>query len=203
MQRKAFEKVRNHECRGILLILQHEPTYTIGTGGGMENLLNSEEFFQSRGIDIVKINRGGNITFHGPGQLVVYPIFDLNELKKDAHWYISCLEETVIRVLKQYGISGSRKQEYRGVWVKDQKVSAVGVAIKHWITYHGLSFNINLDKKYFDWINPCGIKDFGICSLDDFTDRIDISRIMQQMRESFEEVFEIKLSQDYPCMLEI
>ena len=192
IQEAAFEKVARGEAQGILIVLEHSPVYTIGADGGWDNLLHSTEFFEGKGIDIVKINRGGNVTFHGPGQIVAYPVFDLKYLKKDVHWFINSLESSVINVLKEYGIEGSRKPQYRGTWVADKKISAVGVHVKKWITTHGLSFNVNVDKEFFNWINPCGIKEFGIASLEDFADRIDIATVKQQLIQSLENVFEIK-----------
>lgn len=175
-----------------MLILEHSPVYTIGSSGGWDNLLKTKEFLDSRGIDIVEINRGGNVTFHGPGQIVAYPIFDLNHLEKDAHWYIGCLENAVINVLKEYGITGSKKPQYRGTWIGEKKISAVGVHVKRWITTHGLSFNINVDKEYFDWINPCGITEFGITSLEDYVENIDIACVKKQLISSFEDIFQIQ-----------
>jgi lipoyl(octanoyl) transferase len=193
MQKKAFELVKDQEYKGILLVLEHAPVYTIGTGGGQENLLRSKEYIESQGVDIVQISRGGNITFHGPGQIVAYPIFNLNFLRKDTHWFIDCLENAVIDVLGQYGIKGSKKPEYRGTWVEDEKISAVGVAVRKWVTFHGLSFNINLDKEFFNWINPCGITEFGVTSLEDHVSNFEINTIKDQLIKSLENVFEITL----------
>lgn len=193
LQQNAFSMVRNQVRDGIILVLQHRPVYTIGTGGGWQNMLFAKDFFDSRGIDIIEVSRGGNVTFHGPGQIVVYPVLDLTKLRKDAHWYIECLEEVVVRVLKQYGISGTRKPEYRGVWIGDEKIAAVGVSVKRWITQHGLSFNIDVDKTYFDWINPCGIKEFGITSLEDHVSQPDHDHILRQLADCMEEVFEISI----------
>lgn len=192
MQQSAFEKVHSGQYNGILILLEHHPVYTIGTGGGWENLLYSRAYYEEQGVDIVEINRGGNITFHGPGQLVAYPIFDLTELKQDSHWYIESLEQIVINVLDEYGIEGSRKPEYKGVWIADKKISAVGVHLKRWITSHGFSFNINVDKKYFNQINPCGITDFGISSLEDYQKTSDMTQIKQQVAKNFENVFDIQ-----------
>ncbi len=192
MQQSAFEKVRDGECEGVLIVLEHDPVYTIGTGGGLENLLCSREYLESQGIDIVEINRGGNITFHGPGQIVAYPVFNLSSMQRDAHWYIASLEQAVIDVLGEYGIEGTRKPEYRGVWIQDKKVSAVGVHLKKWITTHGLSFNVNVDKKYFNQINPCGITEFGIVSLEDYIEKINIADVKQKLVKSFENVFDIQ-----------
>lgn len=202
MQMNALEKVKNKEYKGIILILQHLPTYTTGSGGGWDNLLYPIEYFKNQGIELIETKRGGNITFHGPGQIVMYPILDLTELKKDVHWYIQSMEESVIRLLKKYEIIGYRKPEYRGVWVGDKKMSAVGVAIERWVTYHGISLNINVDKKYFDWINPCGIKEFGICSLEDYVTDTDINCVLNKMVECFEEVFQIKLQEENQLLFE-
>ena len=131
MQQKAFEQVANGEFEGILFISEHQPVYTIGTNGGWENLLCTKEFLEAEGVDIVRVNRGGNITFHGPGQIVAYPVFDLSKHERDAHVFVKNLEQVVINVLDDYGIEGSRKPEYRGVWINDKKVSAVGVHLKN------------------------------------------------------------------------
>lgn len=177
IQRQAYEKVYDEGYNGILFILEHTPVYTIGTNGGIENLLVSKEILEEKGIDIIETKRGGNVTFHGPGQIIAYPIFNLKKIKKDAHWYIDCLEEVVINTLLEYGISGSRKPEYRGVWVEDLKISALGVYLKRWITLHGLSLNINVDKKYFEMINPCGITEYGISSLEDYVKHVEINKV--------------------------
>lgn len=164
--------------------------------------MRTREYFESQGIDIVKINRGGNVTFHGPGQIVAYPIFNLNYLNKDAHWYIDCLENVVINVLKEFGIAGTKKAQYRGTWVGENKISAVGVYLKNWITMHGLSFNINVDKEYFSWINPCGITEFGIASLEAYVENIDISKVKRQLVQSFEYIFNIELEEASQDILE-
>ncbi|NLY70623.1 MAG: lipoyl(octanoyl) transferase LipB [Clostridiales bacterium] len=192
LQEEAFEAVKNKEYSGVFILLQHKPVYTIGKGGGRENILRSAEFLKSQNIDVVDVTRGGNITFHGPGQIVFYPILDLTLLKKDAHWYVDNLEEVIIRVLKNYGVEGTRKPEYRGVWVDDKKISALGISVKRWITGHGVSFNVNVDKEYFSWINPCGITEFGITSLEDYVSDIDMEVLNKQIISSFEEVFQIK-----------
>lgn len=192
LQMTAYEQVKNGDFDGVLIVLEHHPVYTIGTGGGWENLLCTGEMLIEQGIDIVEINRGGNITFHGPGQIVAYPVFNLSKLKRDSHWFMDCLEQTVINVLGDYGVEGSRKPEYRGVWIKDKKISAAGVHFKRWITSHGLSLNICVDKKYFSQINPCGITEFGVASLEDYLGRVDIGGIREKLVKSFEEVFDIR-----------
>ena len=172
--------------------MEHHPVYTVGTGGGLENLLCSEKFLKEQGVEVVKVSRGGDITFHGPGQVIAYPVFDLTKLKRDVHWYVDSIEQVVINVLKGYGIEGSRKPKYRGVWVKDEKISAVGISLKKWITSHGLSFNINVDKKWFGQINPCGITEFGITSLEDFKGNVNLADVKEKLVKSFEDVFDVQ-----------
>ncbi len=195
-QNKAFESVKNEEYDGMLLILEHTPVFTFGTGGGFDNFLMPKKKLSDLGIDLVKTKRGGNVTFHGPGQIVAYPIFNLAKLQKDSHWYMHCVEEVVIKTLEEFGIKGSRKPKYRGVWVEDRKISAVGIRISKWITMHGLGFNINVDKKYFDMINPCGITEFGVASLEDFGIDMEIEDIKDVLISNFEKVFEIELIED-------
>lgn len=202
MQQIAQKKVIEGEYDGILFILEHAPVYTLGTGGGRDNFLIPEEELSQKGIDVVETKRGGNVTFHGPGQVVAYPIFNLKKLKQDAHWYIGCLEEVVIKTLEEYGISGSRKLEYRGVWVDNSKISALGVYLKRWVTFHGLSFNVNVDKAYFSIINPCGITQYGISTLEDYTDSADINKVKKQLIQNFEKVFNIKLQSEDKSILE-
>lgn len=194
MQKKAFEMVKSGDYSGILMVLEHNPVFTIGTGGGLENMLLPKETLIEQGFDIAEVKRGGNITYHGPGQIVAYPIFDLTKLKKDAHWYLDCLEETVINVLDNYDIKASRKHEYRGVWIDNSKITAVGVALKRWVTYHGLAFNINVNKEHFKMINPCGITEFDISSLNDFVSA-DVDDVKDELIRSFEEIYNIEFDE--------
>lgn len=202
LQLNAFEKVKNNIYDGILLILEHKPVYTIGSNGGWDNFLYNKEDLKKQGIDIVSISRGGNVTFHGPGQIVAYPIFNLSHLKKDIHWYIACLEDVIIDTLKGYGIEGSKKPQYRGVWIKDKKIAAIGVHVKRWTTIHGLSFNIHVDKKYFQMINPCGIKEFGVSALEDYLNHVEIDCVKQKLISSFEHVFNIKFERADKSIIE-
>lgn len=196
MQQQAYEKVSSGAYDGILFILEHVPVYTLGTGGGKDNFLIPQNELEKKGIDIIETKRGGNVTFHGPGQIVAYPIFSLAKLKKDAHWYIDCLEEVVIKTIKEYGISGSRKPQYRGVWVGDCKISAVGVYLRRWIALHGLSLNISVERKYFNLINPCGITEYGISNLKDYIETVEINKTKEQMLYNFEKVFNIDFSKE-------
>jgi lipoyl(octanoyl) transferase len=195
MQQKAYELVAAGEYDGIIFILEHKPVFTVGANGGFENILVTVEELKKKEIDLVKINRGGNITFHGPGQIVAYPILNLNKHYRDVHWYVSLLEDVVINTLSEYNIEGYKKPEYRGVWVGDKKISAVGVHMKKWISTHGLSLNVNVDKAYFKMINPCGITEFGVTSMEDYQDNIKIADIKYKLIENFEKLLKINLTE--------
>lgn len=189
LQEKAFGRVSSGEARGILLLLQHKPVFTIGRSGGSENLLADEKTLRASGIEICETDRGGNITYHGPGQIVAYPVFDLSRWKKDLSWYVTSLEEVVIQVLKDYGITAGRKAKYRGVWVGDKKIAAIGISVHKWITMHGLAFNVKVNKDHFRLINPCGIKEFSVASLDDFVPEVGFGHVVKSVREKFSTVF--------------
>lgn len=148
-----------------LLLVEHPPVYTLGKGGSMQHLLLSEVELTARGIQFFPINRGGDITFHGPGQLVGYPILDLECFFTDVHRYVRNLEEVIIRTLADFGLSSYRIPGYTGVWIggeaaaQQRKICAIGVHLSRWVTLHGWAFNVNTDLDYFDYIVPCGIAD--------------------------------------------
>ena len=190
LQEKAFDKVVSGKADGILLLLEHKPVFTIGRSGGKENLLVDESYLKTAGIELYETNRGGNITYHGPGQIVAYPIFDLKNWKKDLPWYVTCLEEVIINVLKDYGIKAGRKPKYRGVWVGDKKIAAIGIAVAKWITTHGFAFNVKVNKDHFNLINPCGITEFSVVSLDDFVKDVNFDEVMEKVKDNFSVVFD-------------
>ena len=148
-----------------LLFCEHPPVYTLGRSGSVDNLLLDQPGLQEKGIEFFKINRGGDITFHGPGQIVGYPIFDLDEFFTDVHRYVRYIEEAVIRTIAEYGLEGIRVDAYTGVWLPEKgwlperKICAIGVHLSRWVTMHGFAFNINTDLSYFRHIIPCGIDD--------------------------------------------
>jgi len=144
-----------------LLLVEHFPVYTLGKNTPKEHLLTKE----SDNISIIQTDRGGDITFHGPGQLVGYPILDLNQYKRSISWYMRELEQLIIDVLKEYDINAGRKKGLTGVWVKGKKIAALGVRISKWVTMHGFSLNINPDLKYYQGIIPCGISEYGVTSM--------------------------------------
>jgi lipoyl(octanoyl) transferase len=156
---------------GYLLFCEHSPVFTLGKSGSDENLLVNEQILEQRGIEFYRINRGGDITFHGPGQIVGYPILDLEQLDLGIKSYIWCLEESVILLLKEYAITAGRLAGATGVWLdakipsKARKICAIGVKAGRHITMHGFAFNVNTDLSYYQYINPCGFVDKGVTSL--------------------------------------
>lgn len=140
-----------------LLLLEHPASITLGKAAKLENILVDKKCLARNGISLFFTDRGGDVTYHGPGQLVAYPIIDLNQRGRDIHRYVRSLEEVVIRTLADLSIEGRRDRENVGVWVGDEKIAAIGVSIKKWITMHGLALNVNTDIKHFSLINPCGI----------------------------------------------
>ena len=172
-----------------LLLVEHFPVYTLGKNTPREHLLTKE----SDNISIIQTDRGGDITFHGPGQLVGYPILDLNQYKRSITWYMRELEQLIIDVLKEYDINAERKKGLTGVWVKGKKIAALGVRISKWVTMHGFSLNINPDLKYYQGIIPCGIKDYGVTSMADLlgNDVPDMSEIKNTLVQHFIAKFSI------------
>ena len=172
-----------------LLLVEHFPVYTLGKNTPREHLLTKE----SDNISIIHTDRGGDITFHGPGQLVGYPILDLNQYKRSITWYMRELEQLIIDVLKEYDINAERKKGLTGVWVKGKKIAALGVRISKWVTMHGFSLNINPDLKYYQGIIPCGIKDYGVTSMADLlgNDVPDMSEIKETLVQHFIAKFSI------------
>jgi lipoyl(octanoyl) transferase len=182
-----------------LLFVEHPPVYTLGKSGHMDNLLLRPEELEARGIEYFPINRGGDITYHGPGQVVGYPILDLECFFTDVHRYVRNIEETIIKTLAEYGVNGLRIQGYTGVWVEDPhrtgghaKICAIGVHLSRWITLHGWAFNVNTDLSYFSHIVPCGIadEDKSVTSLQALLGRpLDMGEVKERLRWHFGEVF--------------
>ena len=160
LQKELQEKRILGEIEDQLILVEHPAVYTLGKNASKDHILKKKE-----GISVIQTDRGGNITFHGPGQLVGYPILDLNFYKRSITWYMRELEQLMIDVLKEYGIEGSTKKGLTGTWVKDHKIAALGVRISRWVTMHGFSLNINPDLNYYQDIIPCGIQGYGVTSM--------------------------------------
>ena len=184
-----------------LLFVEHPHVYTLGKSGSFDNLLLSEKELEAKGATFYKINRGGDITYHGPGQVVGYPIFDLEYFFTDIHKYVRFLEEVIIRTCADYGIEAGREEGFTGVWLpgKDgqpkRKICAIGVHLSRWITMHGFAFNVNTDLNYFKNMVPCGINDpdKDVTSLQAELGReIDMNEVKKYLRKHFAEIFEFE-----------
>ena len=149
-----------------LVLVEHDPVVTLGRSSKTTHLLADERVLASRGVDLFEIERGGDVTFHGPGQLVGYPIIDLTQHTQDLHWYLRQLEQVLIDALGTFGILGSRVTKYTGVWVGDRKIASIGVHAKSWVTWHGFALNVSTDLSYFELIVPCGIPDVTMTSVE-------------------------------------
>jgi lipoyl(octanoyl) transferase len=175
------------------LLLQHPPVITLGRGFHEQNLLQSKEWLHQQGIAVHESSRGGDVTYHGPGQVVGYPIIDLSS-KPDLHLYLRNLEELMIRCVADFGITATRKPGLTGIWVKDEKIGAIGVRVVRWITSHGFALNVNPDLKHFEFIVPCGIQQHGVTSLKQLSGGRDISltKVHQSLIKNFEIIFKRK-----------
>jgi len=193
---EGIQETENH-----LLFVEHPHVYTLGKSGAMENVLLSEENLQKRGIQFYKINRGGDITYHGPGQIVGYPILDLENFFTDIHKYLRLLEEVIIRTLAEYGVKGDRLPGATGVWLdpdnplKARKICAMGIRCSRWITMHGWAFNVNADLDYFQHIVPCGITDKAVTSLNKELglDTVPINEVKEYLKKHLKTLFEAEL----------
>lgn len=165
LQRETFELRVKNKIPDVIYLLEHPNTYTLGKTADHSNLIGSEEYLINNKISVYDIDRGGDITYHGPGQLVGYPIISLTDWKQDTHKYLRALEEAIIQTCAEYGIIGKREPEYTGVWVEDRKIAAIGIKVSRWITMHGFAFNINTDLSFFSGIIPCGIADKDVTSI--------------------------------------
>lgn len=202
-QNLQLKKEGSTDTKHHLLLVEHPPVYTLGKSGKEEHILISDAERQERQIEYFRINRGGDITFHGPGQIVAYPILDLEKYYTDIGLYLRNLEEVIIRVMAAYGITGARSQGETGVWIdpdkkgEERKICAMGVRCSRWITMHGLAFNVNTDLSYFDHIIPCGIQNKKVASLQQELGRaLDMTEVKELLLQKFAEVFESDLIRD-------
>lgn len=194
LNRKNPEKKKI--TKNYLLFCEHPHVYTLGKSGDENNLLINESFLKKKNASYYEINRGGDITYHGPGQLVVYPIFDLDHFFTDIHKYLRFLEESVIITLKEYGISSGRVKGLTGVWLdggkpSERKICALGVKSSRWVTMHGIGFNVNTDLDYFNYIVPCGIEDKQVTSVSkELKTKVDFQEIKTKLKINMANVFD-------------
>lgn len=195
LQKRVFDLRASNSIDDTLLLTEHNHTYTIGKAGDDNHLLAHEAELEAAGVTVFHNDRGGDITYHGPGQIVGYPILNLENHYLDLHRYLRDLEEVAIQTLKQFDVNASRKQEYTGVWVGNEKICAIGVKTSRWITMHGFALNVNTDLKYFGRIIPCGIFEHGVTSLQAVLDReVEIDEVMSRLVEQFARVFNLSVN---------
>ena len=186
LQKKLQKQRIAGNTQDTLILVEHEPVYTLGKNANKHHLLQSRD----KSVEVHKIERGGDVTFHGPGQLVGYPILDLRNYKKSVSWYMRTLEELTIRVLKEFDIKGSRIKGLTGVWVGNKKIAAQGVRISRWVTMHGFSINVCPQLSYYDGIIPCGIFDYDVTSMEEcLNKKLSIKKIKNSVSEIFLELF--------------
>ena len=177
-----------------LLLVEHPPTITIGKSGKVENILASQAELRERGISLFFVDRGGDVTYHGPGQLVVYTIIDLKDRGRDLHQYIYDLEEVIIRALGDFSIGAARDKSHRGVWVADKEMAAIGLRVRRWVTMHGFALNVNTDLDPFSLINPCGFTDRGAISMAVvLAQEIPMTAVSDRILARFSEVFNAEM----------
>jgi lipoate-protein ligase B len=162
----ARERISGAIPEDMLLLLEHPPVVTLGRATKATNLISSPEFLASKGIELFEVERGGDVTFHGPGQLVGYPIIDLKRHKLDLHWYLRKVEEALIQTLSAYSVPAERNIGFTGVWTKGRKIASIGVHARDWVTWHGFALNVTTDLSYFDLIVPCGIDGVTMTSIE-------------------------------------
>ena len=194
LQKQLNYARRNGTIPDIVIFLEHHPCFTVGRHGGFDHILVSNQFLEGQGIRIYETDRGGDITYHGPGQLVCYPILDLNGFGRDVHLYAHRMEDTLIRTLKEFGITAGRKKEYPGVWVESAKIAAEGIGVQHWVTMHGVSLNVCPDLNHFSLIIPCGISTLGVTSMKKIlVNQVDMVSVRREMRSNLSEIFDLAL----------
>ena len=179
--------------RNLVLLMEHPPVFTLGSNCGLNNLRVPRSYLEQSKIPVIRVERGGDITFHGPGQLVVYPIIDLRTARLPVASHIETLEEVMIRTAEAWGVKAERNPANRGVWVGSKKLGSVGIAIRHGISFHGLAFNVNVSLEPFGWINPCGLKDVGMTSMEhELSRKVAMDRMRQTMKRCMETAYGVQ-----------
>lgn len=191
LQKNIFDEVVSGKRNDTFIMLEHDHTYTLGKVTDKKNLLATDEQLKEAGINIFEIDRGGDITYHGPGQIVGYPIIDLKRWKQDTHKYLRALEEVIIKTCAEYDLVSGRNEKHTGVWIGDRKIAAIGIKVSRWVTMHGFAFNVNTDLAYFNGIIPCGINDKDVTSLKkELGIEISIEEAKEKLLKNFMKIFD-------------
>ena len=196
LQQTIHEARRKNKIPDTIILLEHEPCFTLGRRGGSSNILANPRLLEKWGIRVFETDRGGDVTYHGPGQLVCYPVLDLGDYGRDVHAYAGMLEELLIRVLSAFGITAVCRAEYPGVWVGSAKIGAIGISFRNWVSMHGISLNVCPDMRPFSFIVPCGISNKGVTSMKRLLEAgVDIGEVRHEMRRQLGKVFEMDLEE--------
>ena len=191
IQEFIFQARTEGTLDSVVILQENPPVFTIGRAGSRDNLLATPAELDRRGIEVLEVNRGGDITYHGPGQIIASPIFYLGDLDMNANQYLHSLEDILIEVLALYGIQAGKKPDYPGVWVGEAKIGAVGIAVRHGYTFHGLSLNVNLDLSPFELINPCGVPRMPVTSMaNELGQNVSFNEVKDQLRRVISAKFE-------------
>ncbi len=193
-QRELLASKLTSDLPDILILLEHNPVITLGRRGNRQYIRASPEALKVEGINIYHVERGGEVTYHGPGQIVGYPILNLRNWRRDISWYIFNLEEVLIRTLRDFGIEGTRNRLNRGAWVGDFKIGSIGVAISRWVTYHGFSLNVSPNMDHYSLITPCGLDGIEVTCMRELLGREpDHARVRDGISQHFQQAFDIEL----------
>lgn len=180
----------NRIDRDLLILVEHRPVFTFGRNGGRENLMVSDRFLAENGVDTVQAERGGNITYHGPGQLVGYPILNLDTLRLAVKDYVKALETVLLETASAFGVAAGRNPVNAGIWVDGSKLGSIGICLRRGIAFHGFALNVNNDLTPFSWINPCGLKNVGMTSMGrELGTALDMAEVRAHLKSAFERVF--------------
>ena len=204
LQTRLAALCREQPETGYFLALEHPSVFTLGKRGGKEHLGVSTEFLNQQGIDLVHIERGGDITYHAPGQLIIYPIFSLRQKRISVSEYVFLLEEVMLRSATDAGVSACRDERNHGIWVGDRKMGSIGIAIRHGVTFHGLALNVNTELEPFTWINPCGLTDTRMTSLaKEKGTPLELETVKTQLKKHLATLLDLKFADTPPAELPI
>ncbi len=192
LQRRLHHQRAEGEISDVLLLLEHLPTITVGKSGRLDNVLISRERLTQEGISLFFVDRGGDVTYHGPGQVVCYPILDLRKWKKDLHLYVHNIEEVILRTLRDFSIYGDRDESHPGVWINEEEIAAIGLSLRRWVSMHGFALNINPNLEHFSFINPCGLSNRRVTSMSKLLGgKVSTKEVGERLIFHFHDVFNL------------
>lgn len=189
LQQQLQRMRQDGEIGDVVITVEHNPVFTIGRSGSRTNIRVSEQERERSGIPVYEIDRGGDITYHGPGQLVCYPIIDLRGYRRDIKWYIASLEQGMIDLCADLGVAAKRRAGYPGVWVGERKIASIGVSVRHWVTMHGLAFNVDVNREHFAMIDPCGLPIEMASLVDLVSDDLSMGRVTEGLLKHMKSIF--------------